>query len=206
MPCIFTRISLRSVMWKPPRQLSPGRERPSSLRSAETAAERGSSRPSRREPAPWPGARAPASCTVGPVRGRPVWRARAARRRRVPGLGETPYALATSGGAACLADQEPLDTQDSCSAIGCALLAQSMSPCRMPRGALVHGTGRGRPTLTVPSTRAAAKSGRRGSDGNCDIPPSVHLSGGSPRKTRAPRPLTFPRARKARPRIRPGDN
>jgi len=57
-------------MWEYPRHGVPGRDRPVSLRSLETGAERGSSRPGLPEPEQVPGTHEPASCKAGPERRR----------------------------------------------------------------------------------------------------------------------------------------
>ena len=61
-------LYLEWVMWEHPHHGVPGGDRPVSLRSLETGAERGSSRPGLPEPAQVPGTRKPASCKAGPVR------------------------------------------------------------------------------------------------------------------------------------------
>ena len=57
-------------MWEYPRHGVPGCDRPVSLRSLETGAERGSSRPGLPEPEQVPGTHEPASYKAGPERRR----------------------------------------------------------------------------------------------------------------------------------------
>jgi hypothetical protein len=57
-------------MWEHPHHGVPGDDRPVSLRSLETGAERGSSRPGLPEPAQVSGTHEPVSCKAGPVRSR----------------------------------------------------------------------------------------------------------------------------------------
>ena len=67
-----TALYLYWVTWENPRYQLDGRDRPSSLRSTETGAELGPSRPLLPEPVQLPGAIEPAFCKVGPARSRYV--------------------------------------------------------------------------------------------------------------------------------------